>query len=91
MSDTPKHVLRKQFEVVMAIPLDERIKNLFEMTELSRRIVKNRLKVSYPELTESELEIELFKAFYHSDFDDQSMNQIVESMRRFWEKRNESL
>ena len=87
MNDTPKHILEKQFEIVMEKPLNERVKDLFEMTELSRRIVQNSIEVNNPDIPEVELKVELFKTFYRSDFDDHSLNQIVDSMRRFWNQR----
>ncbi len=84
MNDTPKYILEKQFEIVMEKPLQERVRNLFEMTELSRRIIRNRIEANNPDIPEVELNIELFKAFYRSDFDDHSLNQIADSMKRFW-------
>ncbi|MCK4748877.1 MAG: hypothetical protein KAT15_17610 [Bacteroidales bacterium] len=84
MSDTPKQILQKQFEIVMAKPFGERVSGLFEMTDLSRTIIKNRIEINNPELSDLELKVEAFKAFYKSDFDDQSLNQIIESMKRFW-------
>ena len=87
MNDTPRYILEKQFELIMAKPLEVRIKNLFEMTELSRRIIQNRIEANNPDLPEAELKIELFKAFYRSDFDDHSLNQIINSMKRFWNQR----
>lgn len=85
MNDTPKYILEKQFEIVMAKPLNERVKDLFEMTELSRRIIRNRIEANNPDIPEVELKVELFKAFYRSDFDDYSLNQIVDSMKRFYD------
>ena len=84
MNDTPKYILEKQFEIVMTKPLKERVNELFEMTELSRRIIQNRIEANNPDIQEVELKVELFKAFYRSDFDDHLLNQIVDSMKRFW-------
>lgn len=84
MNDTPKYILEKQFEIVMTKPLKERVNDLFEMTELSRRIIQNRIEANNPDIQEVELKVELFKAFYRSDFDDHLLNQIVDSMKQFW-------
>jgi len=84
MNDTPKYILEKQFEIVMTKPLKERVNDLFEMTELSRKIIQNRIEANNPDIQEVELKVELFKAFYRSDFDDHLFNQIVDSMKRFW-------
>lgn len=69
MNDTPKYILQKQFDIIYAKPLNERLAGLFEMTELSRSIIQNQLVLKRPELTEIEVKIELFKIFYRFDFD----------------------
>jgi len=81
MNDTPKYILQKQFEIMNSKPLKERIRGLFEMTELSRSIILNQLRRRNPELIETELKIELFKAFYRFDFD--TLNEIANQMREF--------
>ena len=83
MNDTPRSVLQKQFEIIYAKPLKERLDGLFEMTELSRKIIQNQIMSKQPELTEIEIKIELFKAFYRFDFDDVTLNRIAENMRQF--------
>ncbi len=83
MNDTPKHILQKQFEIIYAKPLKERIAGLFEMTELSRNIILNQLKIKNPEFSEIDLKIELFKKFYKFDFDDETLNKIADKMRQF--------
>jgi len=55
MNDTPKHVQQKQFEIIIAKPLKVRLKGLFEMTELSRKIIQNRIKTKTPDISEIEL------------------------------------
>ena len=90
MNDTPKDVLRKQFEIIYSKPLEERIKSLFEMTELSRRIIQNRIKAGNPGLSETDLKVETFKAFYKQDYDARSLNQITISMRQHFDKRIKS-
>jgi len=86
MNDTPKYVMQKQFEIMNAKPLKERINTLFEMTELSRKIIQNQLTNKNPELSEVEIKIELFKAFYRFDFDKKTLNQIAENMKRYLKK-----
>jgi hypothetical protein len=83
MNDTPRYVLQKQFDIINAKPLKERLEGLFEMTELSRKIIQNQLASKRPEMTEIELKIELFKAFYRFDFDEFTLNHIAEDMRQF--------
>jgi hypothetical protein len=88
MNDTPQYILQKQFDIMHAKPLKERIKGLFEMTELSRSIIINQLHKKNPELNEIELKIELFKAFYRFDFDLETLNKIAGKMKEFLLKEN---
>lgn len=83
MNDTPKHILKKQFEIIYAKPLKDKIAGLFEMTELSRSIILNQLKLKNPEFSEIDLKIELFKKFYKFDFDNETLNIIADKMRQF--------
>ena len=83
MNDTPKYILQKQFDIIYAKPLKERLAGVFEMTELSRRIIQNQLVSKRPELTEIEIKVELFKSFYRFDFDEGTLNRIAENMRQF--------
>ena len=82
MSDTPRSVLQKQFEIIYAKPLKERLIGLFEMTELSRKIIQNQIMLKQPELTDIEVQIELFKTFYRFDFDKETLNRIAENMKQ---------
>lgn len=86
MNDTPFEINRLQFEIVNSIPLKERLEGLFELTEMSRGIIRNRIKTEHPEISDIELEIEVFKTFYRQDFDEEGMNQIINSMIRYLDK-----
>lgn len=88
MNDTPKNILQKQFEIIMTKPLKERLSSVFEMTDLSRKIIRNRIKTKKPGIQEVDLKIELFKTFYRFDFDNNSLTQIAESMKQFWNLKN---
>lgn len=86
MNDTPKYIQQKQFEIIIGKPLKERLNGLFEMTELSRKIIQNRIQTKIPGISEIDLKIELFKAFYWFDYDTETLNQIAESMKQYWTK-----
>lgn len=83
MNDTPEYILKKQFEIIDALPLRVRLQGLFEMTELSRTIILNQIRRERPELTEIEAKIERFKIFYRTDFEEETLNIIGEEMKRF--------
>jgi len=82
MRDTPRSVLQKQFEIIHSKPLKEKLEGLFEMTEMSRKIIRHQIMSKQPELTEAEIRIELFKTFYRFDFDSETLNRIAESMKQ---------
>lgn len=91
MNDTTRDIYKKQFEIIESQPLGKRIKNLFEMTELSREIIKNRIKEANPNITETELRVEIFKTFYRQDFDSITLDQISESLTKFMERSEDAI
>lgn len=86
MNDTPAEILRKQSEIILSKPLEGRLKGLFEMTDLSRKMIQNSIKSRNPDISEIDLKIETFKIFYRQDFDNLSLNQIVSSMQLYLTK-----
>jgi hypothetical protein len=87
MNDTSRDILQKQFEIIMNKPLKRRLDGLFEMTDLSRKIIQNRIIAKNPEISEVELKVELFKIFYQFDFDKRSLNKIADSIRHYWKRK----
>ena len=71
----------------MAKPLKRRLEALFEMTDLSRKIMQNRIIAKNPKISEVELKVELFKVFYQSEFDEHSLQQIADSIKQYCEKK----
>ncbi len=90
MNDTPKYIYKKQFEILYSKPLKDRLKGLFEMTELSRKIIQNRIRTKIPNISEIDLKIEMFKTFYRYDFDKETLELIAEQMACFLRKENET-
>jgi len=86
MKDRPAEILLKQFEIIQEKTSVERLMMGFEMTELSRTIILNQIRRERPELTEIEAKIELFKVFYKSDFDEETLNKIADEMKRFFQQ-----
>lgn len=87
MNDTSRDIRQKQFEIVMAKPLKKRLEALFEMTDLSRKIIQNRIIAKNPKISEVELKVEMFKVFYQSEFDEHSLQQIADNIKQYWEKK----
>lgn len=90
MNDTPEHILKKQFEIIQSLPLEERISLVFELTELSRTIIFNRLKEKYPFYDNSKLQAELFRVFYQTDFDPLTLNDIAGQIERYHHKKEKN-
>lgn len=53
------------------------------MTELSRNIILNQIRIKHPDLSEIDLKVELFIAFYKFDFDKETLYKIAEEMKQF--------
>lgn len=87
MNDTPKHILQKQYEIIAKLPLHERLIQVFDLTELSREMIKDRIKAENPMISEADLHIELFKVFYRNDFDTETLNQITGEMKKFLNRK----
>ncbi|KPL10464.1 MAG: hypothetical protein AMS26_21410 [Bacteroides sp. SM23_62] len=87
MIDTPRDILQKQFDIIMAKPLKERLDGLFEMTDLSRKIIQNRIISKNPKISEADLKVELFKIFYQFDFEKTSLDQIADGIKQYWKEK----
>jgi hypothetical protein len=83
MNDTPKHILKKQLEIINKRSDAEKIERWLELTELSRTIILDQLREKHPEMSERELIAELFKIFYKNDFTPEKLNIIAESIREY--------
>lgn len=81
MNDTPEHMAKKQFEIIAAKPLEERLRMGFEMIEMSRGIIKSRIKEKNPGMSDMDLKAELFKTFYRFDFEEDELKRISEHLR----------
>jgi hypothetical protein len=83
MNDTPKHILKKQFEIINKRSDADKIERLLELTELSRNIILDQLREKHPEMNERELIAELFKIFYKNDFTPEKLDIIADSIREY--------
>jgi hypothetical protein len=83
MNDTPGNIRKMQFQIIHSKPLKERIKMMTEMTDFSRKLIENQIRRRNPGITDIELKLEVFKAFYKDDFDPPTMKKIMESYREY--------
>jgi len=82
MLDTPDYILKKQFEIINSKSIKEREKLIFDQTMSAIEIIKKRIKLQNPEISDKELKIEFFKIFYKNDFSEVEMNKIVDFFRQ---------
>jgi hypothetical protein len=83
MNDTPDNIRKMQFQIIHSKPLKERVRMMTEMTDFSRKLIENQIRRRDPEITDIELKMEVFKAFYKNDFDAPTLKNIMESYRKY--------
>ena len=83
MNDTPRHILKKQFEIINKRTDAEKIERWLELTDLSRNIILDQLRQKHPEMSERELIAELFKIFYKNEFTPEKLDIIADSIRQY--------
>jgi len=79
MNDTPDNIRKMQFQIIHSKPLKERIRMMTEMTDFSRKLIENQIRRRDPEITDIELRMEVFKAFYKDDYDAPTLKKIMDS------------
>lgn len=86
MNDTPKYILQKQFEIINNKSLKERLLNIFDLTELSIKIISNQIRTKKPDISDIDLKVELFKIFYKDDFNTEEFGVIINEIKSFHKK-----
>jgi len=87
MTDTPKHIAQKQFEILYAKTPMERFRMACEMNLWAWQMVENQVKRRYPEISLPELKAKTVEIFYANDFSPEQLVQISQHIRQFWEKK----
>jgi hypothetical protein len=82
MNDTPEHIRKKQNEIYNRKSYAEKSKYVFDLTELSRKIIVDQLRKNNPEMSETDLKVELFRIFYKDDFEPEKLDEISEFLRK---------
>ena len=82
MNDTSKEIKKIQFEILNNRSDAEKINGLFDLTDLSRKIILDQLRQKNPEMTENNLKVELFRIFYKDDFNPEKLDEISEFLRK---------
>lgn len=86
MQDTNDFIRKKQFEIIYAKPLEERVLMALKLMENAILIAENRIKRQHPTFSEIDIKIQRVKEFYADNFNVAQFLQIEKAMRAFLEK-----
>jgi len=89
MLDTPDHIAKRQFEILVSKTPDERFSILNQFIDFGRKLVENNIKHNNPEISELDLKIAVFKRIYSSCFSNNEMEKIIASLTDFYNKSNQ--
>jgi hypothetical protein len=90
MNDTSPHIYKKQYEIIAAKPLKERILMGLSMIDDARTIVENSIKLKNPTISKADLAVEVFKRFYKNDFSPELLNKIALEIYQYHNQEKES-
>lgn len=86
MQDTSDFIRRKQFEIIYAKPLNERVLMALQLMENAIFMANNRIRRQNPDFSEIDVKIQRVKEFYSDSFTKEQFVQIEKGMRAFFEK-----
>ena len=88
MNDTPEHIRKIQYDIIMSKTPEERFLMGIEMMEDVRRMVEGSIREQNPGISDIDLRIAVFKRYYSKDFTPERLNDIIESMRAYHTAQN---
>jgi hypothetical protein len=80
MRDTPHHIHKKQLEIFLSKPVEERFRLGMQMVDDMKMLVEESVKINHPGISNLELKIEVFKKMYKKDLSEDYINRVVEWM-----------
>jgi hypothetical protein len=83
MNDTPDWIRRKQIEIFLAKPEQERWALGFGMIDEVQQMVRNSIRQAHPAWSEIEISVAVFKRYYQNDFSPILLEIIATKMRTF--------
>ncbi len=81
MNDTPPDVAAVFTALLMQRSEGERALMAFEMFDMARALMTAEIRTRHPEITESELRVQIFERTYGSDFDEADLAGITRRIR----------
>lgn len=82
MNDTTPEMRKKQLEIIMKMTPQQRFEEGMRMIEFTRKVVENSILQKNPNLTPTELKIEVFKRYYGKEFSEEQQELIFEHFRK---------
>ena len=83
MNDTPDWIRRKQIEIFLAKPEQERWALGFGMIDEVQQMVRNSIRQAHPAWSEIEISVAVFKRYYQNDFSPLLLERIALQMSTF--------
>ncbi len=77
MTDTPDHIRKKQHEIWMAKPLEERMRLGLEMIQEVNQQIEDRIRGQHPEFSEGELRAEFIRQMYKHDLSPEYLEAVT--------------
>ncbi|MCS6973277.1 MAG: hypothetical protein N2044_05800 [Cyclobacteriaceae bacterium] len=81
MTDTPDHIRKKQMEIWLSKPVEERFRLGMEFINLVHRQMLSRLREQHPEYTEGELKAAFVYELYKDDLPEDYLKDVMNWMR----------
>jgi hypothetical protein len=91
MIDTPEYIYQKQYEIIAAKPLSERIRLGFETIDSTRKWIEHSIKHDSPGISPTDLAIAVFLRYYQYDFSETQLKEIIQSIRAYHANRSQTL
>ncbi|WP_396626827.1 hypothetical protein [Luteitalea sp.] len=82
MSDTPPDVDAAFSAMFATLTPTRRVRMMSEMFDTARRLLESGIRAEQPDITDTELKVEVFLRTYRDDYAPAERDRIVEHIRR---------
>ncbi len=81
MNDTPPEVVAEVIALLMTRSEGERAMMAFEMFDMARALMTADIRARHPDISNSELRVQIFERTYGNDFDEAARADIARRIR----------
>ncbi len=81
MNDTPPEVVAEFTALLMTRSEGERAMMAFEMFDMARALMTADIRARHPDISDSELRVQIFERTYGNDFDEAARTDIARRIR----------